>query len=58
MNDIPIKFKTDTGADITAIPPKESSKLKEVTLTQASKVFHGPAKHLLKVSYVVANLLE
>ena len=28
VNNIPIKFKIDTGADVTAIPPKEFSKLK------------------------------
>ena len=50
VNNIPIKFKIDTGADVTAIPPKEFSKLKGTILTQASKVLHGPAKHPLKVS--------
>ena len=50
VNDIPIQFKIDTGADVTAIPPKEFSKLKGITLTQACKVLHGPAKHPLKVN--------
>ena len=35
---------------MTAMPPKEFSKLKGATLTQASKMLHGPAKHPLKVS--------
>lgn len=50
MNDIPIQFKIDTGAEVTAIPPKKFSKLKGITLTQAHKVLHGPAKYLLKVN--------
>ena len=50
VNNIPIKFKIDTGADVTAISPKEFSKLKGTTLTQASKVLHSPAKHPLKVN--------
>ena len=50
VNDIPIQFKIDTGADVTAIPPKEFSKLKETTLTQPRKVLHGPAKYPLKVN--------
>ena len=47
VNDIPFQFKIDTGADVTVIPPKEFSKLKGITLTQAHKVLHGPAKHPL-----------
>ena len=50
VNDIPMQFKIDTGADVTAIPPKEFSKLKGITLIQACKVLHGPAKHPLKVN--------
>ena len=38
------------GADVTAIPPKEFLKLKGITLTQAHKVLHGPAKYPLKVN--------
>ena len=42
VNDIPIQFKIDTGADMTAIPPKEFSKLKGIT--------HDSAKHPLKIN--------
>ena len=38
------------AAEVTAIPPKEFLKLEGITLTQASKALHSPAKHPLKVS--------
>ena len=50
VNDIPINFKIDTGADVTAISTNEFTKFRGITLTQPSKVLHGPAKHPLKVS--------
>ena len=37
-------------ADVTAIPPKEFSKLKGITSTQAHKVLHGLTKHPLEVN--------
>ena len=45
-----MQFKIGTGVGMTAIPPKKFSELKGITLTQAHKVLHGPAKHPLKVS--------
>ena len=44
-----IRFKVDTGADVTAILLKDFQ-LAGVKLHPPNKVLHGPAKHPLKVS--------
>ena len=50
VNGEPIRFKADTGADVTAIPLNDFHKLADVKLHPPKKVLHGPAKHPLKVS--------
>ena len=50
VNGMLIRFKVDTGADVTAIPLKIFQKLVGIKLHPPKKVLHGPTKHPLKVS--------
>ena len=58
VNGIPIQFKIDTGAEVTAIPLTYLRKLANVKLCQATKVLHGPSKHPLKVSGQFTGMLS
>ena len=48
INDNPVNFKIDTGADVSVIPAKLFSELKHcVTLKHTNKVLLGPCNHKL-----------
>ena len=44
-----MKFKLDTGAEVTAICPHTFKSLKRVTLTKPQKVLYGPGRRPLQV---------
>lgn len=50
LQDKPIKFKIDTGADVTVIPKEVQNKLKNVKLRQPDKILNGPGQNRLEVS--------
>jgi len=58
VNGILMRFKIDTGADVTAIPLKDFQRFENVNLHPAKKVLHGPAKHPLKVSGQFSGMLS
>ena len=45
-----VKFKLDTGAEVTAINLETFNKLQKVQLRQPSKALYGPARQRLKVA--------
>ena len=49
LNGQPVKFKIDTGADVTAVSEEIFKKLHGVTLRKTNKSLVGPAKHELMV---------
>ena len=49
VNSVPMKFKIDTGADISVMPEEMFSQLKEVSLTPSTRTLHGPGSHTLAV---------
>ena len=49
LNGVPVKFKIDTGADVTAVSEEIFNKLHGVTLRKSNKSLVGPAKHKLMV---------
>ena len=49
LNDSPVEFKIDTGADVSVIPEATFEKFRGITLTPASKSLSGPSQHPLHV---------
>ena len=49
LNGKPVQFKIDTGTDVTAVSEEIFKKLDGVSLRQADRSLHGPAKHKLVV---------
>ena len=49
VNSVPMKFKIDTGADVSVMPEEMFSQLKEVSLTPSTRTLHGPGSHTLAV---------
>ncbi|XP_033730104.1 uncharacterized protein K02A2.6-like [Pecten maximus] len=49
MDGLPVEFKIDTGADVTAIPEVTFNKLKGLELEKTSKLLQGPGKNRLRV---------
>ena len=49
LNGKPVRFKIDTGADVTAVSEEIFGKLEGVTLRDTNKSLQGPAKHQLIV---------
>ena len=46
---MPVKFKIDTGANVSVMPESMFSKLKQVFLIPSTKILHGPGSHALNV---------
>ena len=49
VNSVPMKFKIDTGADVSVMPEEMFTQLKEVSLTPSTRTLHGPGSHTLAV---------
>ena len=49
MNGLPLKFKIDTGADVSVVPESTFKRLKDVEMQPASKRLTGPDKQALRV---------
>jgi len=50
VNGVPILFKIDTGADVSAISEKIFEQLPDVTLTSTDSHLSGPSQHHLQLS--------
>ena len=49
VNELPISFKIDTGADVSVLPESTFTQLKDVRLKPSSKCLAGPDKQALSV---------
>ena len=49
VNGIPVKFKIDTGADVSVLPESTFGKLSDVILQPSSKSLAGPSRQALQV---------
>ena len=57
MNKCPLKFKIDTGADVTALPETVYDTVRDGPLQKPNRVLRGPSKQILKVKgFIVAKL--
>ena len=50
LNEVPVQFKIDTGADASAIPESVFKQLQDVSLTHSDHCLTGPSQHQLQVS--------
>ena len=49
LNDLPVEFKIDTGADVSVVPEETFQRFSGITLAPGSKSLSGPSKHSLHV---------
>ena len=49
LNNVDVKFKIDTGADVTVIPESVFKKLQGVQLQPCSRSLSGPCQNNIKV---------
>ena len=50
LNEVPVQFKIDTGADVSAIPESVFKQLQDVSLTHSDRRLTGPSQHQLQVA--------
>ena len=50
LNGVPVLFKIDTGADVSAISESVFKQLKDVTLVHSDRHLSGPSQYQLQVS--------
>ena len=50
LNEVPVQFKIDTGADVSAIPESVFKQLQDVSLSHSDHCLTGPSQHQLQVA--------